>query len=448
MLYFIRYYSVLSDLFMLELDEVIITTFAYRNSSRSRYFFYDIVTHNEMQRFESNYADLNLSYWRLLFEERFANLRILNMALICNDLILELVAKHCPLLEYLNASSKYIHRNGHYKTNRFNELQLPVSDDGLQHLKSCKYLRELVINEPRGDTSNRKNQITYNGLRHLLRNIKSLEDISYSDIGNVITTKFDDIESLNLKVMRHHNPTAATIQRIFYLCKNIERLHLVNWNTENDKSMETIKQLCYCQPQLKSIDFQNISFDDQFNGFFQQFGANLVSISLVNTNAELNFNHFITISINCPNLTYLMCTVSHTELITVDQKKHFRPFQTLKSLHLTGYNIQLHLLLPYCTEYANSLETITLYELTRRHQIVDFVLLSCIKSKSLNELEISRLLVTKAGIENLVSHFECLQSLRVSCTEDCQDIIDRLKRQNYEFSLKVKLMRDELNIFD
>lgn len=442
--------SILTDLLMCNTTSE--TATVYGDSSRAQYFFFEIVTHDQLERFDANHVDLNLSYWRCLFVQSFANLKILNMSLSCNDQILKLIAKHCPHLEYLNATSKYLYRDGFVEVNHSHgasnnpTLQLPVSDAGLRHLKACKKLRTLIINEPRGETPITTNQVTYNGLRFLLRNIPSLEDISYSDLGKVITERFDDAPQLNLRILRHHDPSVYSIRRIFDICQHIEQLHLVN--SSINESNDIVNELCVTEAQhrIHSIDFQNIPFRSKFSQFFEKFGSNLVSVSLAHLQSEFNFNHVAIVGNNCPNLTFFLCTVSKTERILVPKPKNVRPFRKLKSLYLSGHNIELQLLLPHCTQFANDLEILSLHELTRSHPVVDAILIDCIKSKNIRQLELSRLACSKIGLENIVNHFDNLRFLTALCFENCKDLIKRLRLQNYDFTLMVK-QQGSLSLF-
>lgn len=414
----------------------------HRQKPATHYKFLDCILHDEIRHFEAQQLQINLSYWKGLFD-RFAHLKILNMSLICSDHLLELISEHCPCLEYLNATSKetffprvaYLLSSGGLSQ---------VSDDGLRTLKACQRLRELVINEPRERYMEK--QITYKSLRYLLRKIPSLEDISYTDIVRVIIDDFEDVESLNLRIIRHHNPTAVTLRKAFRLCKKIEQLNLINWDIGSTNS--AIEEICQTEYQLKTIDFQNICFNAQFNRFFEKFGINLKSVSLSQDIAEIDLDHLITIGTHCPNITYLMCSVKKTYLSINRPDKNLRPFSQLRSLHLMGYNIEIEKLLPFCTGSADKLEILSLNELTRSRRIVDSIILKSIKSKKLHQLDLGGLVLTRQGIENVINQFENLNSLATYCTEDCRDIMDRMRKSNFEFSLRLMRVDEETSSFD
>lgn len=424
-------------MYELELDHSVSSMTEHRKKSKSHYYFLEIVLHDQIQHFEAQQLLQNISYWRCLFD-RFTHLKVLNMSLVCNDSLLQLIAKCCPCLEYLNATSKevFIPRVAYLLASG---CPIQVSDDGLMELKSCQRLRKLVINEPRERYV--ENRITYKSIRFLLRNCPALEDISYTDIVRVIVDDFDDVESLNLRTIRHHNPTATSLRKAFRLCKNVEHLNLINWDVSSvTDAIEEISQTKY---QLKSIDFQNICFDRQFNGFFEKFGATLTSISLSQDVPEIDLDHLATIAKHCPNLTYLMCSVKKTNSMPTYNTSRLKPFRQLKSLHLMGFQIEFNKLLSFCTSHAENLETISLNELTRLRPIVNDAILKSIKTKKLRQLDLGGLVLTRQGIEKVISQFEQLYSLATYCTEDCRDISIRLTKSNCEFNLRLMLVYDE-----
>lgn len=412
------------------------------DSALVQYYFFQIVTHDQLIKFTGKYIELSVSYWRCLFEESFFNLKVLNLALCCNDLILEMIPQHCPQLEYLNATSKYLFRDASsmYRSGNFNTnnrlFQLPVSDAGLYHLQTCKRLRILIINEPRGEHPIATNQITYNGLRHLLRHVPTLEDISYSDIGYVITTNFPNVTSLNLTTVRHIHPTASTMREIFRICRRLTLLHLNGSNTQTTEAAEELMQeLCTANHRFTEIEFQNISFGGHFERFFTEFGGNLVSVSLSFTQAELSFQHIVTISLHCPNLRYFLCNNLGRDEQPVapieSNALHSQPFSKLRSLHLSGSCIDIETILRFCTKHANDLEILKIHELKHIRNIQNATL-KCINAPELRLLEFSRLVCTRQCIESIIEQFPCMNFLIVQCRENCADLVERIKSQNYD----------------
>lgn len=352
-----------------------------------------------------------------------------------------MVPRYCPHLEYLNATSKYRFHDMHsvYRE-RKRILQLPVSDAGLRQLQACKRLRVLIINEPRGEHPIATNQITYNGLRYLLRHVTTLEDISYFDIGYVITTNFSDISTLNLTTIRHIHPTASTIREIFRLCK---RISLLNLNGSNSQTVEAAdgltKEICAANQCFKEIEFQNIYFGTNFEKFFIKFGYNLVSLSLSFTRAELNIEHIVTIGLHCPNLRFFLCNnlLNSPKCITESDSKFLRPFNELRSLHLSGHCINIENLLQYCTEYASNLEVLKIHEMNGIRSFGK-IGLNWINAPNLRLLELSRLVCSRICIESIIEKFSYMNFLIVQCSENCCDLINRIKSQNYDLVIIIQ----------
>lgn len=412
------------------------------NTSVRQYYFFLVVSHKHLTEFCAKYIDLNLSFWECLFNENFLNLRVLNLALSCNDFILKLVPKYCPQLEYLNATSKYVCSN--YSRGRPDSnlrLQLSVTDTGLSYLQECQKLKTLVINEPRGEELLLMNQTSYDGIRLLLRTVKTLEDISYSNIGYVLSNKLEDVNHLNLTVVRHLDPTEATLKEIFRLCRNIKKLNLINYAFES--SVEMCEQLCSAPCKFKEIEFQNIHIGHQFEQFFEKFGENLTSISLSYTRSELTFSQIVTIGNYCPSLKFFLCNHLMDQQYVPNFVKNYTdtkilaPFSQLESLFISGCNIAIDVVVKYCTEYAVNLKILKIHERISIN-FIDEMLLQFINSRNLRQMELSRrLLCTKAGIEKIIEKYHRLNFLKVHSRDNCTDLLKSMNSQNYDFVLIV-----------
>lgn len=415
------------------------------DSALAQYYFFQIVSHNQLHKFSGKYIELSISHWRCLFAESFTNLKILNLALCCNDVILEMIPTYCPHLEFLNATSKYLFRDAS-PVYRNRMLQLPVSDAGLCHLKACKHLRTLIINEPRGEHPIATNQITYNGLRFLLRHVPTLEDISYSDIGHVITTNFADVSDLNLTTVRHIHPTASTMRTIFRLCKRITLLNLNGSNSQAPEAADALAmEICAADQCFKEIEFQNIFLGTRFDEFFIKFGHNLVSLTLSFTQAEINVEHIVAISLHCPNLRFLLCNnILNAPNYTLEHhSKSLRPFSKLRSLHLSGNSIDIESLMRYCTRYASKLEVLKIHELKGIRNL-QMTALNCINAPNLRLLEFSRLVCSRACIESIIDTFSYINFLIVQCSDNCCDLIERIKSQNFDLVLIIQPVESNL----
>lgn len=382
-------------------------------------------------------------------QDNFSHIKVLDFALSCNDLILELIGKCCPALEYLNATSKY---KRFHNEMRVEHPRLPVTDKGLAHLHQCHRLKTLVINEPRGALTRFggriwSNEITYDGLRFLLKSVGSLEELSYSDVGTVISHSFDDVEALNLKVVRQFNPTELTLREILRLCGNLEQLSLMCY--ESDLSSEALDLLCSSSVKLKEIKFQNVCLGRFFPRFFSNFGEHLVEISLSYHDSEITFWHFVSIGNLCPNIKVFICNqlvssnssvgnyARNNVCVPITNRPH-RPFSQLEKLMLCGENIDVVNFLTYSTEFASNFEVLKLHE-ERTITNIDEIFINCVKSMNIRHVELSRRLPCgRIGIKQIIHKYPKLEYLKVYCSENCDDLIREYSSMNFDFKLIVK----------
>lgn len=227
-----------------------------------------------------------------MFRASFANLKILNLAMSCTDAILDLIPTYCPVLESLNATCKYERMEFFGNAMSFS---LSVSDKGLGYLSGCKHLKMLTVNEARSQGTGKTPSITHEGLRQLLRDVETLEDIIYSDSGAVISKDMDDIETLNLRSIRHFNASQQSLREILRLCSRLEELYLVFFSLEESPEMVE-EMLRVPQLALKQLETHNLSFGPLFTRFFRHVGADLQSLSLINNYEPVTFENLKTIA--------------------------------------------------------------------------------------------------------------------------------------------------------
>lgn len=414
--------------------------------SLAQYSFFVAIVHDHVTKFHAKNIDLKISYWECLMQENFSHVKVLDFALSCNDLILELIGRHCPALEYLNATSKY---KRFHDESREEHLRLPVTDKGLAHLHQCTRLKTLVINEPRGALTRFgsrvwSNEITYDGLRFLLKSVKTLEELSYSDVGSVISHRFEDVDTLNLKVVRQFNPTEVTLREILRLCRNLEHLSLMCY--ESDLTPQALDLLCSSTVKLREIKFQNVCLNGFFDRFFVRFGESLTEISLSYHESEITFMHFVSIGRHCPNLRVFVCNqlVSGPKSNTRPAREpNHRPFSQLERLMLCGENIDVVSFLSHCTEFADNFEVLKIHE-ERSIMNVDEFFIKCVKAANIRHVELSRRLpCSKLGIRQIIEKYPKLEYFKVYCSENCDDLIKEYGSVNYQFKLIVKSRQND-----
>ena len=407
------------------------------------YYFYSGLMHDYIHKFIAKNHQYPINHWKSLFVS-FEYLRILNLSRSCCDEILELIPESCPNVEFLNATCRYrLQLQSPKHTKNAATYSLQVSDVGLLHLRRCTKLKRLIINEARSQGRGHGASISHVGFRRLLRGCRSLEDISYSDIGGVIGKSMTMIDRLNLKCVRHCTPTDNSIKEIFRLCPDIEHLGLMFFG--HLKRKKAIVELVKCSENsdlqnLYSIELYNTTFKmTQFEKFYTNLGANLKNLTITNNHESTSFNELLIIAQHCPNLTEL-------RILSYSSSKHenhqnippnFGQFHNLESLCLTASDSfsNYRKVLKFCTENATKLK---LLDISDQH--CSIILLDTffgghvIKNYELEHIEISsNYQFTKLGIELLIEDYPKLKTLIVACSDRCDDLVLRLKKENYNF---------------
>lgn len=398
------------------------------SQSLKSYYFYCVVVHKKTRCFKARNYKLDLTYWRTLFKAFFTNLVTLNLALSCNDQILEMIPIYCPNLEHLNATCKYerVEIGGNACT-----FALSVTDYGLRFLCQCKKLRTITVNEPRSNSRGVQNGITYAGLRRLLIHVETLEDISYSDLGSVVCKGLENLQMLNLNIIRHFNATEDSIKEILRLCIHLKELYLTFFNSDTQCSVWT--EIMHANLQLRALEVINLNCSDFFSDLFRSIGQSLVFLSISNNFHMITFKNLITIGRFCPNLTFLNCShLSNRNEITT-YPENFGQFIKLESLHLSGDYIDIQNVLSFCTENAENLENLRLIEQGPITTYMDNIFVDVVHPSKIRHIEISiKLPFTTAGIRKLLAKFPLLNYLNVSCTDDCSTLFQEIKDMNYD----------------
>lgn len=399
--------------------------------TRRSYFFCKMLLHPNVRRFQAKNYRLMLADWQHLFENYFGQLKVLNLSLSCCDALLALIPRYCPLLEGLNATCKFERMESHGNAMSFS---LAVTDNGLTHLVGCKRLRVLTLNEARSKRKGLAASITHDGLRKLLRDVPTLEDINYSDSGCVIAKHMHDVQHLRLKVVRHFNATYETVHEIFRLCPLLEELYLVFFNCENREDV-VVEMIDNCRRTLRTLELNNLTLGTFFPLFFKSLGSNLSFLSLVNHDELYTLENLTQIGRHCPNLKYLgLVRVCNTgEPAT--RPDNIGQFAQLESLYLIGYDLHLELVLTFCTENAEGLQNLKVSD--RAHdRVVNDLFVNKINLHGIKNLEVSsKMEFSLDGIRRLVQRYDAMEHLSVFCREDCTEFVKEIQSNNFVFTL-------------
>lgn len=405
--------------------------------TRSAYFINKMLMHQNVRRFQAKNYRLRMADWQHMFVNYFASLRELNLSLSCSDSLLQLVAQHCPLLEKLNAMSKFEPvepRGGNAMS-----FTMAVSDRGLAHLHGCQQLRVLAMNEARSYRNGMAPSITHDGLRKLLRNVPALENLNYSDLGTVIARHMNDVPQLRLKSVRHFSATPATLTEIFRLCPQLDELNLVFFTCEaRVKVVQTI--IRECPRVVRALELSNLTLGDNVSSLMQSMGANLSYMSLINNEELYSFADLQAIAQFCPKLQYLgMMRLCNTN-DPVMRPPNRGQFAELTTLYMIGHDLHLEQMLTFCTENAEHLETVKVSDPSRRRE-VDDLFLNRINLHNVETLELSAMMeFSLDAVQQLIRRYGSLKILKLYCKEDCTELIRHMKKSKYVLTLINKNM--------
>lgn len=398
---------------------------------RKSYYFYKIVLHNRVTYFQAKNHYLSISRWSCLFDGLFEHLLFLDMTQSCSDQLLQLIPQQCPRLQILNATCRLTRLRFSGNATSF---AMSVSDIGLGYLVDCKKLRVIRINEARSQRHGVEHSITHNGIRQMLRDIPTLEDVSYSDLGAVVAKDMVDVAQLNLTVVRHYNATAASLAEIFRLCPRLEKLHLIFFN--NEQRGEIVELLLqHLTNTLKAIELHNLNFGFRFKPFLQQIGARLEDLTIVNYE-EMQFDQLVILAQQCPHLRHLDLsgfTRSAPTTTLFKPPKNFGQLSQLQSLKISGAHLDWRLILTFCTENASHLRTITIGEQSLFIN-GDAIFLECITPVYIRHLEASsKVRFSKECLLEMVGKYADLKCVSVCCEDVSDDLLDAFRLNNITF---------------
>lgn len=413
------------------------------NSFMISYYLFKALLHNGVHRFVTKNTDLNRSYWQSLFVN-FENLIVLNLALSCTNEILELIGIYCPNVEDLNITSKYVTIRS--PTNALGYC-ITCTDSGLTHLWKCQKLKKITMNEPRSFAKNNISGITFTGIRNLLLNIPSIEDITYSDLGSVLAKEMKNVVSLNLRTVRHFNPTAESVGDILRLCKNLNDLIMTCFDVQS--TSEVVDEIIRNSPKLKSFQTIHLPFFGKFNQFFEIFGQNLIELD-VYTNAEIiTFKDIINLGKLCPNLTNLRYyLISDKDKDTI-RPVNFGQFSKLKNLFIKGERMDSENILIFCLENAKNLEYLEIIEESRPIKNLDNILINKIISQIVKRfLIMGYFSTTKNGIIQIIERHKELEHFQITTSDDCTDIIELYREKYHNFILYTHKFKIDGDLFN
>ena len=336
-----------------------------------------VYMHANMRKFSvsSRSADIKLDVPESFWIERVTslhNLIVLDLHLICTDEILEAVGNNCRKLEQINIVSKMEPVNISNDTNEtFNALKLKffVSDIGLHHLRNCKLLKKVTMNKIlRSQYGGR--MMTLGGIRNLVKSLPCLQNITYDDMGLIISEDMEDVDNLPLTHLSDYHPKPNHIAAASQLCYNLQHLCLqFPMQTSVCSASDILDALAHSELRVSVLELVQFPFGIEMVRLLESKGIFLRSF-LVHSPDYITCRVMQIIGQACPNLKNLHfkqilgekdANASSLKLCTTYRVE--RMFQNLHCLYVGGRSWSPSELLPLCLQHARQLETLTIVQM-------------------------------------------------------------------------------------
>lgn len=349
------------------LDEIInnlhkLSPFQWLLNDWVKSYIVAVCMHPRMKSFKPRFQ-LPVNDELYMFHLRSMNhLRSLNLSMVCSDEILEIVGKSCPLLEYIDITSKV--ESATNSAIRFNALKLRffVSDKGLEYLYQCKCLQTILMNSIiRSNCGGRK--ISNVGIKNLLLNLKLLKFINYQDMGLVLEEISSDERKLGLLNLAHLHDNHVTpdhIDLFSFLCPGLQSLSLCipQTNQNQDLSRLCLDRLSANCITLSGIDLWYFIFNSSLINFLAIKGKYLSTLSLKDCK-DTEIKALYDICTYCPNLKILRVNQLNQgdNDGSIPKECHFI---NLEELHLAGSNWDPGIIFNMCLIKSLGLKVLSL----------------------------------------------------------------------------------------
>ncbi|KAJ9586074.1 hypothetical protein L9F63_020271 [Diploptera punctata] len=388
--------------------------------------------------------DFDDSFW-IEHLSKLHHLIVLDLHLVCTDEILEVIGNNCSKLEQINIVSKIEPVHTMKDTQEtFNALKLKffVSDAGLYHLCKCKLLKKVTMNKIlRSQYGGR--MMTLAGIRNLVKSLPYLQNITYDDMGLVISEEMEDIDRLSLTHLNDYHPNPTHIAAAAQLCYNLQHLCLQFPNqTSICSALDILECLACSELQVSILELIQFPFGIEMVRLLENKGMFLRSL-LVHTTDYFNSRIMHIIAQSCPNLKNLHLkqllgdkdNSSSIELCTPNRVEHM--FQNLHCLYLGGRDWNPVELLPLCLLHARQLETLTLMQMHFQGSLDD-VFAHITSMNPLKELKAVHMftgrVITITTIQYFFKHCPELSFLQTSniTAQDVKNLHDEVYKNNLD----------------
>ncbi|PNF32240.1 hypothetical protein B7P43_G17786 [Cryptotermes secundus] len=372
------------------------------------------------------------------------NLVVLVLYRVCTDDILEAVGTNCHRLEEINIVSKL---GLVYTTNEmdkaFNALKLKffVSDVGLFYLRNCRLLRKVTMNRILRSHSGGC-MMTVAGIRALVKSLPYLQNITYDDMGLVISEQMEDVQQLQLTHLCDFHPRPTNIVAAAQLCCSLQHLclHFPNQSTVCT-AKEILESLANSSLRVPILELIHFPFCIEMARLLERKGNFLRSLQVESTDyISLRAVHLIgqtCLSLRNLQLKQPLRDVNQSSSLETYKLFHTQHiFHNLHCLHLDGWNWNLAEVLPLCLLQAKHLETLFVTDMFSQKDQDDVManIISTNPLQELKEIHMHTRQISIATIRYLIEH--CPKLTVMSVVESANITSVQVKELRYEVHQK------------
>jgi hypothetical protein len=438
------------------LDEVFEVQTAANHSKQDLRIPLALYMHRNMKKFSVSSWPVSLKFGldTEFWVERLTGMHklvALDLRRICTDEILEAVGTNCHKLEEINIISRLdpVHTTNEMDK-AFNALKLKflVSDVGLFHLRNCRLLKKVTMNRILRSHSGGC-MMTVAGIRALVKSLPYLQNITYDDMGLVISEQMEDVQQLQLAHLCDYHPTPAHIAAAARLCSGLQHLHLHFPNQSTVcTATDILQSLANSSLRVPLLELVDFPFCIEMAHLLERKGKFLRSLQFESTGyISLRAVHLI--GQTCLNLRNLHLKQpmrifnqsSSLETYELFHTEHI--FRDLRHLHLGGWNWNPAEVLPLCLLQAKQLEILTVANMfSQKYQ--DDVMANIIGTNPLQELK-AILLHTKrmlsiAMVRYLIEHCPKLMGVFVMESDNItsmqiKELRDEVRQKNLDLNI-------------
>lgn len=337
--------------------------------------------------------DLDNAFW-VQHLMTMHNLVVLDLHLICTDEILEVVGTNCRKLEQINIVSKLGPVHTMNQTHEsFNALKLKffVSDVGLSYLCNCKLLKKVTMNKILRSHLGGC-MMTVAGIRALVKSLPHLQNITYDDMGLVISEQMEDVQQLQLTHLSDYHPRPTHIAAAARFCCNLQHLCLCFPNqTSVCSATDILESLAKSSLRVPVLELIHFPICIEMAHLLESKGSFLRSL-LIESTDYIPLRAIQLIGQACPGLRNL-----HLKQLLGDDKQSSslemcnlfniqHTFHNLRCLYLGGWNWNPAKVLRLCLLHAKQLETLSVVD-TFPQKYQDDIIATIVTTNPLQELK-------------------------------------------------------------